>query len=207
MFVVTVDQRGSRRGSDLVAGLLLHLAAVPVVRPFERTAGDEVQGVLGAADAVVEVVLDLVRESRWSIGVGVGPVREPLPPSTRAGHGPAFTHARTAVGRAKNRPTGLAVVGDAAEVPLGEAVLDLVAAVVARRSERGWAAVDLARRGLTQAEIARRLGISKQAVSQRLAAADWHLEPGGRAAAAHLLALADDPDRFVSGAGGNLRPS
>ena len=207
MFVVTVDQRGSRRGTDLVAGLLQRLVAVPVVRPFERTAGDEVQGVVEPAEVVVEVVLDLVRDGRWSIGVGVGPVREPLPPSTRAGHGPAFTHARAAVGRAKNRPTGLAVVGDAAEVPLGEAVLDLVAAIIARRSTRGWAAVDLARQGLTQAEIGRRLGISKQAVSQRLAAADWHLEPGGRAAAAHLLAQADGPGGTVSGGDGSLGSS
>lgn len=207
MFVVTVDQRGSRRGTDLVAGLLQRLAAVPVVRSFERTAGDEVQGVLESPSTVVEVVLDLVRDGPWSVGVGVGPVREPLPPSTRAGQGPAFTHARAAVGRAKNRPTGLAVAGAAAEVPLGEAVLDLLAAVVARRSQRGWAAVDLARRGLTQAEIARRLGISKQAVSQRLAAADWHLEPGGRAAAVHLLAQADGPGGSVSGVDGSLGPS
>jgi len=207
MFVVTVDQRGSRRGADLVADLLEHLAGTSVVRPFERTAGDELQGVLDGADKVVEIVLDLVRDGRWSVGVGVGPVRQPLPASTRAGHGPAFTHARAAVSRAKSRPTGLAVDGDAAEAALGEAVLDLVAAVVARRSERGWAAVDLARGGLTQAEIGRRLGISKQAVSQRLAAADWHLEPGGRAAAAHLLAEADRSVDDVSGAGGRVGPS
>jgi len=52
-------------------------------------------------------------------------------------------------------------------------------------------AVDLAAGGLSQVEIAERLGITKQAVSQRLHAADWHLEPPARELAAHLLAVAD----------------
>jgi transcriptional regulator with XRE-family HTH domain len=51
--------------------------------------------------------------------------------------------------------------------------------------------VDLASQGLTQVEVAGRLGVTKQAVSQRLHAADWHLEPPARELAAHLLAVAD----------------
>lgn len=194
MYVLTVDQRASRTTNDLVAGLLDRLEQLPrgVVRPFERTAGDEVQGILDDPVQVVDLVRDLVREDTWSIGVGVGPVREPLPPSTRAGSGPAFTLAREAVTRAKLRPTGLAVEGAApAAGRRGQTALDLLAAVIRRRTERGWEAVDLAAAGLSQIEVAARLGITKQAVSQRLQAAEWHLEPDARALASHLLAVAD----------------
>jgi hypothetical protein len=193
MLVVTVDQRASRRTADHVDELLAWLSGrAPVVRPFERTAGDEVQGLLDTPGDVVRLSLDLVRAGGWSIGIGVGPVREPLPVSTRAGHGPAFTHARAAVTRAKHRPTGLAVSGDRPRPSAdAEAVLDLLATVVARRSRHGWEAVDLAAQGLSQAQIGQRLGISKQAVSQRLAAAEWHLDGPGRTAGAHLLSEAD----------------
>jgi hypothetical protein len=40
-------------------------------------------------------------------------------------------------------------------------------------------------------QIGQRLGISKQAVSQRLHAADWHVEPAGRELASHLLSTGD----------------
>jgi hypothetical protein len=202
VLVLTVDQRRSRGTTDQVEHLLgwLEQNRVPTVRGFERTAGDEVQGVLDAPSAAVTLVLDLVRQDRWSIGLGIGPVDEPLPPSTRAGSGAAFVLARDAVTRAKSRPTGLAVSGTAV-APAGHAqtALDLVAALVQRRTDRGWEAVDLAAGGLSQVEVARRLDITKQAVSQRLQAADWHLEGPARELAAHLVAAAD-----ASGAGDRL---
>lgn len=194
MFVLTVDQKGSRRSGDRVDALLRQLEAPPgtYVRGFERTAGDELQGVLDDPGSVVSLTVDLVRSGHWSIGIGIGAVRTPLPASTRAGHGEAFNLARTAVTRAKNRPAGVAVDGtDAERAAYAQSALDLLAAVVQRRSDRGWAAVDLVDQGLTQAQIGERLGISKQAVSQRLQAAEWHLEPGGRALSVHLLSAAD----------------
>ena len=194
MFVVTLDQRASRRSSDLVDGLLRILSARgrSYLRGFERTAGDEIQGVLDDPVDTVALTLEVVRDGHWSVGIGVGAVREPLPASTRAGHGPAFTAAREAVTRAKTRPTGLAVRGEpAAPVMRAQTALDLLAAVVARRTARGWEAVDLAATGRTQAEVGALLGISKQAVSQRLQAAEWHLEGPGRELAAHCLSEAD----------------
>lgn len=195
---MTVDQRGSRTDFDRVDQLVAGLRGVPVLRGFERTAGDEVQAVLDDPDVVVGVVLDLVRRRCWSVGVGIGPVQQPLPASTRAGRGPVFEHARTAVERAKGSVTHLAVVGpgdpsarDAQAVPDAQAVLDLLAVLVRRRSPQGWAAVDLATAGRTQAEVAEQLGVTKQAVSQRLRAAGWQHELAGRRAAAGLLARAD----------------
>lgn len=192
MFVLTVDQRGSRRDIDRVGPLLEDLAPRPLLRPFERTAGDEVQAVVDDADTVVDLALELVRREHWSVGIGVGSVEEPLPAQTRAGRGPAFEAARDAVERAKKTPSAVAV--EAAEPQAAadaDAALSLLALLVARRTPHGHAAVDLARRGLTQAESAAALGISKQAVSQRLIAAGWHAEDAGRRLATRLLGRAD----------------
>ena len=66
-----------------------------------------------------------------------------------------------------------------------------MAALLQRRTERGAEAASLARQGLNQLQVAARLGVSKQAVSQRLQAADWYLEAPGRELAAYLLSEAD----------------
>jgi hypothetical protein len=191
-FVLTVDQRASRRGPDRVADALALLdAGAPTLLPFERTAGDEFQGVLDDPDAVVDVAVRLVRLGGWSIGVGAGAVQTPLPSSTRAATGPAFLCARRAVDAAKQRPVRLAVRGaaptDAADA---QSVLSALALLVSRRSDQAWEAIELMESGRTQAEAATALGISRQAVGQRLAAASWELERELRPTAARLLARA-----------------
>ncbi|MFC7450384.1 hypothetical protein [Rhodococcus daqingensis] len=188
MFVTTVDQRGSRRDVDRVAPLLREFADAPLLRPLERTAGDEVQGVADRADLVVDLALELAIRGHWSIGIGIGPVETPLPASTRAGRGPAFEAARDAVDRAKNLPGSIAVTGpDPAAAADAEAALMLVSLLISRRSEQGRDAVTAMREGLTQAQAAERLGISKQAISQRLAVAGWQAECAGRTLARRLL--------------------
>jgi hypothetical protein len=191
-YVLTVDQKASRRGPDRVDAVLRELNdTVPAMLAFERTAGDEFQGVLGEPDLVVDVVLRLVRAGGWSIGVGAGPVQTPLPASTRAGAGPAFLSARRAVDAAKQRPSRLAVRGavppDAGDA---QAVLSALAVLVDRRSEQAWEAIALVEGGRTQAEAAGALGISRQAVGQRLAAGLWDLERELRPTAARLLTRA-----------------
>ncbi|SDQ46433.1 hypothetical protein [Quadrisphaera sp. DSM 44207] len=194
MFVLTVDQRNSRAEPDRVEELLEQLAGAPgLVRPFERTAGDEVQGVLDDPAAVVDLALRLVRTGRWSVGVGAGAVREPLPASTRAGAGPAFEHARDAVERAKTSTPHVAVSGDdPASAAHAEAVLRLLGEVVQRRTDAGWEVVDLLQGGATQTDVAARLGITKQAVSQRAHAGGWPHERDVRPVAAALLDRAQD---------------
>ncbi|MSX06374.1 MAG: hypothetical protein F2801_09235, partial [Actinobacteria bacterium] len=111
MFVMTVDQRRSRRDIDRVPDLLDRYRDFDLIRPFERTAGDEVQAVCEDAATVVAIALDLVATPHWSVGIGVGSVELPLPDTTRAGRGQAFEAARDAVTRAKNAPAALAVTG------------------------------------------------------------------------------------------------
>ena len=187
-FVLTVDQRGSRRGTDRVPGVLAALSDVPTVLRFERTAGDEFQGVLDDPAAVVDVVRRLLRDGGWSVGVGAGPVQTPLPGSTRAGAGPAFIAARSAVEAAKRRPVRVAVRGAAADRAAdAQAVLTALAALVERRSDQAWEAIELVEAGRTQAQAAAELGITRQAVGQRLAAGLWEVERDLRPTAAWLL--------------------
>jgi hypothetical protein len=191
-YVLTIDQRASRRGPDRVGAVLERLnGAVPVVLAFERTAGDEFQGVLADPATVVDTVLQLVRLGGWSIGVGAGPVETPLPRSTRAATGPAFLSARRAVDAAKQRPARLAVRGAVpADAGDAQAVLTALAVVVERRSPQAWEAIELIGARRTQAQAALDLGISRQAVGQRLAAGLWDLERELRPTAARLLARA-----------------
>src|SRR4051794_39552295 len=141
-YVLTVDQRASRRGPDRVADALRLLdGAVPVLLGFERTAGDEFQGLVAEPTDAVDAVVHLVRMGGWSFGVGAGPVHTPLPESTRAGSGPAYLAARRAVDAAKQRPFRLAVRGAVPpEAGDAQAVLTALAAVVDRRSDQAWEA-------------------------------------------------------------------
>jgi len=173
--VLTIDQRGSTRAAaiDRVPATLAGLAGLEIrmLRAFERTAGDEFQGVLDDPAALPVVAERLLREGGWSIGIGLGEVEQPLPESTRAGRGPAYQHARDAVTGAKSAPWRLRVAGDRPEVRALETTLWLWAAVLGRRTSRGWEVADLVDGGATYDEAAKRLGITQSAVSQRAQAA------------------------------------
>ncbi|PSL04598.1 hypothetical protein CLV30_10562 [Haloactinopolyspora alba] len=192
-YVLTVDQRGSRRGRDLVdEGIAVLRRRIPApTLPFERTAGDEFQGMLADAADAVDAALALVRHGSWSVGLGVGPADEPLPASTRTARGPAFVHARSALDEAKQRTHHVAVVGADEYAHDADAVLSLLAAVLARRTDTGWEAVDLMAEAHTFADAAERLGVSRQAVGQRLAVALWQQERDVRPVVARLLAKSE----------------
>ncbi|GGL87975.1 sigma factor-like helix-turn-helix DNA-binding protein [Glutamicibacter protophormiae] len=174
MIVLTIDQRRSRSSDDKVEALVKQAnATVPVVRPFQRTAGDEIQAVMDDASEAIRLAVMMAASGDWSVGIGFGQVETPLPAETRAGRGPAFEFARVAVERAKNTNAHLAVHGPTNEASRLEAELQLTAAVVSKRRATAWEAGTLADEGMTQQQIAVRLGITQQAVSSRLSAALW----------------------------------
>lgn len=194
-YVLTVDQISSRQRRDAVPAMLDRMATQFPDARATRTVGDEFQLLFVAEPvSVVDAILILMRERSWHVGIGIGPVEEPIPSDLRAARGPAFLAAREAVEKAKERANHLCVVatppaedeGDDAEV-----LLDLLLTLRARRSEAGWAAAELADAGLTQAGIATELGVTRQAVNQRLQAAQWTLDQRSRPVAARLLARAE----------------
>ncbi len=199
MFVLTADQRDSTRTGERVDALLDSLGpwselwAAAIALPIERTVGDEFQAVLTDADAVVDLALTLVREGDWSIGIGAGEVNLPLADSARASSGPAFVSARDAVERARGRrePVPVMVLGaDDQAASHATAVLQLIGAVLGRRSAAGWEVADAWVGDASQRDVARALGISPQAVSQRIAAAMMEEERAARPVAASLVAQA-----------------
>lgn len=204
MFVVTADQRGSTKVGVRVDELLADLSASAqpwsefYALPLERTVGDEVQAVLTHARAAVDLALALARTGEWSVGIGAGPVDEPLAATSRESSGSAFVHARGAVEAAKGRgqPAPVVVAGeDEQTAEHATAVIQLLAGVAQRRSPAGWEVADLVRPDLnepamTQRDAAQRLGISTQAVSQRVASAMIDEERRARPAAAALVELA-----------------
>ena len=109
MFVMTIDQQGSRTSADAVPGVLAALEPVAAVVGFARTIGDEVQGVLADPVAVAEAVRRVAVDSDWHIGIGIGEVERPLPETTVEARGEAFYAARQAVEAAKSAPAHLVV--------------------------------------------------------------------------------------------------
>ena len=201
MFVLTIDQKGSRRHGDKVPELLEALAGVATVLPFERSVGDEVQAVLGDPAAVVEAAMRVLRLKEWYVGIGVGRADLPLPASSREASGSAFVAAREAVEAAKKAGdrvplrvrTGPADAGTGTDAgdwaSASEAVLVLVGDVVRSRSEAEWRVLDAlhAAPGVAQKEIAGHLGITPQAVSRAIRRSGRHEERHGRQAAELLL--------------------
>ncbi|WP_350346953.1 DNA-binding protein [Agromyces sp. G08B096] len=202
MYVVTADQVGSRVDIDRSAAMQAELQGAfgdRLLLPVDQTAGDEVQALTEDPDTALSLVLHLARDGHWSIGLGVGGIRTPLPDAVRKAAGPAFIAAREAVDTAKRSDGRFAL--RAAEPPAGtrppadvEALIRLLLVLRARRSDPGWEVADLVANGRTQKQAAATLGISDAAVSQRLKTAMWSIDESARPALVRLLAELD-PDR------------
>ncbi len=190
MYVLTVDQRKSRTREDLVGPAMDELnkdALRPLILPFDRTAGDEMQSLIDDASVALSIAMELAISGHWSVGIGIGEVRKPLPDNTRAAAGEAFERARTAVTAAKNASGNIAVSGQRPMAAQAEALLQLLVSVARKRSAMSVEAGILSDQGLTQQQIARQLGISQQAVSSRLQSGLWQESRRVQAVAESLL--------------------
>lgn len=209
MFALTADQTRSRTGTDRVPHMLTRLREGldgPVLA-FERTVGDEIQGLLATGAQVVTACRLLACSGQWHVGIGAGSVERPLPRSTREARGQAFVLAREAVEAAKTRSPSLQLLGPGGGDVEADAVLRLLAALWDRRSAAGWSAVEAVEAARHAAEdqvplsrVAATLGITHQALSQRLRTAGWALETDALPVAARL-ADAADPDRASASVG------
>ena len=174
-FVLTVDQIDSR-GTATWSTTLAELASVRTRRPFTRTVGDEFQGLLDRPGVSGRCHPDAHARRAWHIGLGIGPVSEPLPAETRSARGPAFS-APGAVEEAKGDPSHLAWSPHPGR-PRGRrrrGRLRLLAAVrsgvrrrAGRPSTRSGRAAPSGGGGRPRDQ--------PQAVSQRLQAAQWAVE-------------------------------
>jgi hypothetical protein len=208
MFVMTIDQRGSTGDLDRVPELILQLTALTSAA-FERSVGDELQGVVSEAADVVDIALHALRAGRWYVGIGIGALTLPAGASPREGTGAGFVAARKAVEQAKaagpqvplSVVSGNMVKGTESRPRDGEgeracahaeAVLRLLGRLVQERTEAQWRVVDALRRLGTgthgrQKQVALELGITEQSVSRTILRSGWQEEWAARPAAAMLL--------------------
>lgn len=195
MFVLTVDQIASRSAPDRAEATIDELNdryRDRLLLAADRTAGDEFQLATDDAALALSIALDLIRDRGWSVGVGQGSARMPLPQTTRAATGEAFYAARDAVTRAKKAPLRFAL--EATERLRGadlEALVVLLLHLRERRTVGGWEVADLLAAGATQTEAAERLGLTESSISRRVAVAGLRAEAAATAAIIRLLAELD----------------
>lgn len=194
MFTLTINQRDVRKDGDQVPQLLKDLRNIPALLDFDRSVEDEIQGIVESAHQAVDAALIALRSGKWFVGIGVGPVNEPLPNQIKDATGHGLVYARRAVDRLHSGPERVPV---AVEGPLrdeaaqAEAVLRLLGHIVQHRTAAEWRVLDLLTPGVRgqQKEVAHELGITTQAVSKAIARAQWVDEHAARPAAARLLEL------------------
>jgi len=194
MFVITADQVDSRHSADLVTPAVAHLDdafGAGLALPVDRNAGDELQALVVDSATAVAMVLELTRTGAWSVGLGAGDVERPLASSTRETRGPAFIAARAAVESAKKSPLRFAyrdaTPSKQVDATDFEALMLLLLSVRDRRTEQGWQVYDLLAHGRTQREAADILGITPQAVSDRMSAAQVRIDLEAHAPLSRLL--------------------
>lgn len=197
-FVLTINQRDSRESGDLVPDLIRSLRQLPAAVPFQRSVGDEAQGVLADASTAVDAALAALRQRRWNVGIGVGELHLPLRQSVLENDGYGLVYARRAVERARKAGERIPLAVDGPDPGIAaeaQAVLRLLGQIVASRTDAEWKVLDLMTPGARgqQKYVAEILGITTQAVSKAVVRSHWQEEWATRPAAARLLSLCSGP--------------
>lgn len=190
MIAVHARYRGrDRRRAEIVKRSAEALATLEGVGTFEVVGVEDIRALIDDPEATCMLIMALLSDGNWAIGIGI----------TDAAAG-ADTSALDAASKAVgNRAGGVGVVVDK-RVP-GTDAADIASAfallghVLAKRTVEGREATSLVRSGLNQNEAAAELGISKQAMSQRLQAAGWQAEQAGWQLAVNLMTRAAGTDR------------
>ncbi|WIM68860.1 MarR family transcriptional regulator [Corynebacterium breve] len=180
MIAVHARYRGREtRRAELVRRSAEALATLPGVGTFEMVGVEDIRAHVMGPVETCDLIMALLSDGNWAIGLGV------------TQHGPAVFTATDAVG---TRPAQVGVIVDTPEPATYAsdiaATFLLIAHVFAKRTVEGREATSLVRRGLNQNEAAEELGISKQAMSQRLQAAGWQAEKAGWHLAVNLITQA-----------------
>ncbi|MDY5784542.1 MULTISPECIES: MarR family transcriptional regulator [unclassified Corynebacterium] len=183
MIAVHARYRGrEKRRADVVTRSASALSTLPGVGEFEPVGVEDIRANVDSPEAALNVIMALLADGNWAVGIGINP------------DGAALFAATSAVG---SRPGSVNVRVNGAGA--GTSAEDIAAAiallghVLNKRTYEGREATALLRSGLNQNEAAAELGISKQAMSQRLQAAGWRAELAGWKLVLNLITQADAP--------------
>lgn len=199
MMILYARYRGdTRQRAQLVRASAQALSKLEGIGPFEVTGVEEIRAQAHTPEGLCDAVMALLADGQWALGLVLGVDAQPqVIQDRRAGH-PGFPRGYSATMcpiAARARPGSIAVrVGARRDARSHEVniagALTLLHHVFSRRTVEGREATALVRAGLTQSEAAAELGVSKQAISQRLQAAGWAAEKAGWALAVNLLSAA-----------------
>lgn len=196
MLAVHARYRGrATRRAELVERSAAALSTLEGVGEFEFLGVEDICAEVETATAVCEVVLALLADGSWAISIGASD-KDPKKSATKG----LKTSARPGQVYASVEPllstgTGSKAAREKAKKDSANIVsaFALLSFVLGKRTAEGREATSLVRSGLNQNEAAEELGISKQAMSQRLQAAGWAAEGAGWELAVNLIAAAS-PD-------------
>ena len=184
MYALHATYRGhATRRAELVKRSAVALSQLPGVPEVEVVGIEEIAATLTTPESVTDITMALLAAGEWAIGIGVSPLDTV-----------AQTQAHKILGKSPKAAKVYVSPIDSAE-GLSEdlaATFEMLAFVLSKRTPEGREATSLIRRGLTQTEAAAELGVSKQAVSQRLQAAGWVAETQGWRLAVRLLSRATE---------------
>ena len=159
------------------------LSGLPGVAGFEVLGVEDIRSKVEDAEAALNLIMALLSDGNWAIGLGISDGEG----STRDASATATKAVGTRAGQVRVIVDRQQATTEAADIA---ATFALMAHVLHKRTYEGREATSLVRRGMNQNEAAATLGISKQAMSQRLLAAGWPAEQAGWQLALNLITRA-----------------
>jgi hypothetical protein len=165
-------------GLEQLTAAINHRYRRAIAARFLVTLGDEFQGVLKRAEILPDLIWHIERtlaNTEVRIGIGFGTLNPPLKPVALGMDGSAFHAARAAIERARKRKLqgGLFLgFGETDDLVLN-GFARLLRLVRQRLSKAQVHTLTLLRQGRTQAQIAKELRISRQAVSKSAKGVGW----------------------------------
>ncbi|WIM69760.1 MarR family transcriptional regulator [Corynebacterium suedekumii] len=185
MLAIHARYRGREiRRAELVRRSARALSTLEGVGEFRSLGVEDICADVASPEALCDTAMALLSDGSWAIGIGVAPAGDE-DTARVAATASLSSGARAGAVKVRLRPAGSTLAADIA------AVFSLLGHVLAKRTLEGREATSLVRSGLNQNEAAEELGISKQAMSQRLQAAGWQAETAGWQLAVNLITRAD----------------
>lgn len=205
MFAIHASYRGrSKRRSAYVKDIIQALSQSGAVSAVRALGVEAFVCIADSPQTAGGLVLSLLQAGDFAIGIGAVADEGNGQERYYANRAELEAHCAEAAGRAVlPQAKAMSVVmrvemaGPGAVQAPGEvltsaedvsAAFTLLAHVLHRRTKEGREATALLRAGLSQSEAAAEVGISKQAMSQRLMAAGWQAEQAGWKLATNMLA-------------------
>ena len=186
MIAVHARYRGREKaGATVVERSAEALSSLPGVAGFEVLGVEDIRSKVADAEAALNLIMALLSDGNWAIGLGIADGSNNSAPSDASATATAAVGTRA--GQVRVIVDRQNATTEAADIA---ATFALMSHVLHKRTYEGREATSLVRRGMNQNEAAATLGISKQAMSQRLQAAGWPAEQAGWQLALNLITRA-----------------